>query len=81
MSTTSHIGLREQIANAATQEEIVELLKKGADLQNASDRTRLSWKYTAHRRLQQLQKTSEPVASSSEPVNKPTKPKKVSKKK
>lgn len=63
------IGLRERIANAATEAEIVELLVSGQTFNYASPRTRLSWKYTAQRRTKQLQKTVATVTTAdSSPV-------------
>lgn len=53
---STQIGLRERIANAATEAEVIQLLSSGNNLKYASPRTRLSWKHTAQRRVRQLQK-------------------------
>lgn len=74
------IGLKERIANATNETEVIQLLTSGNDLQYASSRTRLSWKYTAQRRIRQLQKTeSETAVTDNSLVGK--KAKKTSKKK
>lgn len=60
------IGLRERIANAETENELIHLLTSGNDFKYASERTRLSWKHTAQRRMRQLQKTQPPVVDSTD---------------
>jgi hypothetical protein len=59
------IGLRERIAHAENETEVIQLLASGNDLQYASPRTRLSWKHTAQRRIRQLQK-AETIANTPE---------------
>ena len=44
-------GLREQIANSSDEASVTELLKVGATYTMASNRTKRSWKATAHRRF------------------------------
>lgn len=51
-------GLREQIANAGTENEVIQLLSSGNNFKYASSSTRLSWKHTAQRRIRQLQKST-----------------------
>lgn len=51
------IGLREKIANAETEAEIISLLASGHEFVYASPRTKLSWRHTAQRRVRQLQKS------------------------
>jgi hypothetical protein len=58
------IGLREQIANATTENEIITLLASGQSLEYASSRTKQSWKHTAQRRFRDLQKANESNAVS-----------------
>jgi hypothetical protein len=55
------IGLKERIAHAENETEIIQLLASGNDLKYASPRTKLSWKHTAQRRICQLQKEKLPV--------------------
>lgn len=77
------IGLRERIANAQTETEIVQLLSSGNTLQYASDRTRQSWRYTAQRRIRQLQMQDTTAATENSTVadkKKTTKKKSSSKK-
>lgn len=50
------IGLREKIANAETEAEVISLLASGHTFQYASPRTKLSWRHTAQRKIRQLQK-------------------------
>lgn len=47
-------GLREKIAVATSEQEIVKLLKVGNTYEFASSRTRSSWKNTAFKVLQKL---------------------------
>lgn len=72
------IGLRERIANAQTETEVVQLLASGNNLQYASTRTRQSWKHTAQRRIRQLQKQDTIAVTEKSPV---TYKKKATKKK
>jgi hypothetical protein len=53
------IGLREKIANAETEAEVISLLASGHEFTYASPRTKLSWRHTAQRRVRQLQKSVE----------------------
>lgn len=48
------IGLREQIKNATSNEEIQSLLNTGKTFEWATPRTRLSWKHTANQTLEKL---------------------------
>ena len=48
------IGLREQIKNATSNEEIQSLLNTGKTFEWATPRTRLSWKHTANRTHEKL---------------------------
>lgn len=77
------IGLRERIANAETETEVIQLLSSGNNLQYASLRTQLSWKHTAQRRIRQLQKQNSTPAMEKSPVTakKKTTNKKTSSKK
>lgn len=72
------IGLRERIANAETETEVIQLLSSGSTLQYASPRTKLSWKHTAQRRIRQLQKQDSTSDTQKSPV---TNKKKTSNKK
>lgn len=51
------IGLREQIRDATTNEEVQSLMSTGKTFEWATPRTRLSWKHTAHRTLERLSST------------------------
>ena len=56
------IGLREQIKNATSDEEIQSLLNIGKTFEWATPKTRLSWKHTAnrtHEKLSSATKTAE----------------------
>ncbi len=56
------IGLREQIKNATSDEEIQSLLNIGKTFEWATSKTRLSWKHTAnrtHEKLLSVTKTTE----------------------
>lgn len=56
------IGLREQIKNATSTEEIQSLLNTGKTFEWATPKTRLSWKHTAnrtHEKLSSATKTTE----------------------
>ena len=48
------IGLREQIKNATSTEEIQSLLNIGKTFEWATPKTRLSWKHTANRTHEEL---------------------------
>lgn len=50
-------GLREKIAKATSEQEIVKLLKLGNSYEFASARTRASWKNTGFRVLENLKNT------------------------
>lgn len=69
------IGLREQIKNATSNEEVQTLLSAGKTFEWATLRTRLSWKHTAKKTLDRLSSTSKENVVTSEQK------KKVSKKK
>lgn len=47
-------GLREQIRDATSNEEVHTLLSTGKTFEWATPRTRLSWKHTANRTLEKL---------------------------
>jgi hypothetical protein len=51
------IGLKERIAQATSETEVIQLLTSGQTFNYASPRTKLNWKYTAQRRIRQLQQT------------------------
>lgn len=53
-------GLREKIAVANSEQEIVKLLKVGNEYEFASSRTRSSWKNTAFKVLQKLKENTSP---------------------
>ena len=59
-------GLREQIANAETEQEVLKLLQSGNIFEYANPRTKLSWKHTAQRRIKQLVTLAHNVTSSTE---------------
>lgn len=61
-----HHGLKEQIAHAETEQQVINLFKNGQSLQDASPRTKLSWKNTAQRRLRQL---IQQQSTNNEPAN------------
>lgn len=65
-------GLREKIALATSEQEVVKLLKVGNDYEFASARTRDSWKNTAFKVLQKLKEstTSDNSEESSKKTNK-----------
>lgn len=69
------IGLREQIRDATSNEEVQTLLNTGKTFEWATSRTRLSWKHTANRTLVRLSSTVKTTEVKSEEK------KKVSKKK
>ena len=69
-------GLREKIANAASEQEIVKLLKLGNSYEFASARTRASWKNTGFRVLENLKKVDKPTEEKSETKSKSKKNKK-----
>lgn len=50
-------GLREKIAAATSEQEIVNFLKTGNTYEFASPRTRISWKNTAYRVINKLKNT------------------------
>jgi len=47
-------GLREKIANAASEQEVISLLKTSQTFEFASPRTQKSWKNTGYRTLERL---------------------------
>ncbi len=51
------IGLREQIRDATTNEEVQTLMSTGKTFEWATSRTRLSWKHTALRTFERLSST------------------------
>jgi len=61
------IGLREKIANAETEAEVINLLASGHAFEYASPRTKLSWKHTAQRRVRQLQKVVDTTNTTKQP--------------
>jgi len=69
-------GLREKIANATSEQEIVKLLKLGNSYEFASARTRASWKNTGFRVLESLKKVDKPTEEKSETKSKTKKNKK-----
>ena len=69
-------GLREKIANATSEQEIVKLLKLGNSYEFASARTRASWKNTGYRVLENLKKVDKPTEEKSETKSKSKKNKK-----
>lgn len=72
------IGLREQIRDATSYEQIQSLLNTGKTFEWATPRTRVSWKYTAKRTLDKL---SAGTKETSEVKTDKKEKKKVSKKK
>jgi hypothetical protein len=72
------IGLREQIRDATSNEEVQSLLNIGKTFEWATPRTKLSWKHTANRTLEKLTSATKTAEVNSE--EKKDK-KKVSKKK
>ena len=66
-------GLREKIAVATSEQEIVKLLKVGNSYEFASLRTRSSWKNTAFKVLQKLKENTNSTESEevSKKANKP----------
>jgi hypothetical protein len=60
------IGLREQIKNATSTEEIHSLLNIGKTFEWTTPRTRLSWKHTANRTLEKLSSASKTAEVNSE---------------
>ena len=72
------IGLREQIKNATSDEEIQSLLNIGKTFEWATPRTKLSWKHTANRTLEKLTSATKTAEVNSEEKKEK---KKVSKKK
>jgi len=72
------IGLREQIKNASSNEEVQSLLNVGKTFEWASQRTRLSWKHTANRTREKLLSPTKTTEVNSEEKKEK---KKVSKKK
>lgn len=69
-------GLREKIASATSEQEIVKLLKLGNSYEFASARTRASWKNTGYRVLENLKKVDKPTEEKSETKSKSKKTKK-----
>ncbi len=72
------IGLREQIRDATSNEEIQSLLNTGKTFEWATPRTRLSWKHTANRTLEKLSSATKTADVNAEEKKEK---KKVSKKK
>ena len=68
-------GLREKIAKATSEQEIVKLLKLGNSYEFASARTRASWKNTGFRVLENLKNVNSTSEEKSEvkPKSKKTK--------
>ena len=60
------IGLREQIKNATSDEEIQSLLNIGKTFEWATPKTRLSWKHTANRTLEKLSSATKTAEVNSE---------------
>lgn len=60
------IGLREQIKNATSNEEIQSLLNTGKTFEWATQKTRLSWKHTANRTLEKLSSATKTADVNSE---------------
>lgn len=58
-------GLKQQIANASSVEEITKLLNLGKTYNLAANKTITSWKNAAVKRLNQLQKKDQTVISES----------------
>ena len=56
-------GLKEKIAHAETEAEVINLLASGQTFNYASPRTKLSWKHAAQRRIRHLQATVEQPTS------------------
>jgi hypothetical protein len=57
-------GLREKIANATSEQEVVSLLKTGQSFEFASPRTQKSWKNTGYRTLERLKNVVETESKS-----------------
>lgn len=55
-------GLRQQLAESQSVDEVNVLLSKSKTFELASERTRRSWKYTAKRTLTRLNGTEVPSA-------------------
>ena len=60
------IGLREQIRDATTNEEVQSLMSTGKTFEWATPRTRLSWKHTANQTLEKLSSTPKETEVTSE---------------
>lgn len=60
-------GLREKIAAASSEQEIVNFLKIGNTYEFASARTRISWKNTAFRVINKLKQTDSTEQSNDVP--------------
>ena len=60
------IGLREQIKNATSNEEIQSLLNTGKTFEWATPRTRLSWKHTENQTLEKLSSATKTADVNSE---------------
>jgi hypothetical protein len=69
-------GLREKIAKATSEQEIVKLLKLGNSYEFASARTRASWKNTGFRVLENLKNTESSTKETTEVKPKSKKQKK-----
>jgi hypothetical protein len=74
MSEKTYLGLREQIANAKTKEEVLSLVQHGQkNFHSASVETKSSWRNTAKTRITQLETVSLPNNEKSEKSEKVTK--------
>lgn len=69
-------GLREKIAKATSEQEIVKLLKLGNSYEFVSARTRASWKNTGFRVLENLKNTESSTKETTEVKPKSKKQKK-----
>lgn len=69
-------GLREKIAKATSEQEIIKLLKLGNSYEFASARTRASWKNTGFRVLENLKNTESSTKETTEVKPKSKKQKK-----
>ena len=76
MSNKEVFGLREKIAKATSEQEIVKLLKLGNSYEFASARTRASWKNTGFRVLENLKNTESSTKETTEVKPKSKKQKK-----
>jgi len=72
-------GLREKIANATSEQEIVSLLKTGQTFEFANPRTQKSWKNTGYRTLERLKNVVEAESKADNTKETKVKNKKVKK--